>query len=469
MGNSIGARKCSSFKAVSTAPSMNKTPVGNSTPPLPYPTVADLSNSVDIVKSVRFNGNPAYVLSQTTQPSCKGDDPGVCKGAKSGTLNGEVKPVKGSTTVCAGRKFVIRQGDPCTMNGGNNPGIYVTTQTPSCSIENGAPDDDTDPPIEPETPEEESWLSQWWENTKHEIGEAVEHPWEATKGALKGIANIPSDLGEMVMKGGALQGAADMEQAAAMQSLFGQTQSAERLAQAAQGVRASTDAISLPKFQMANAAQAGGDKIVTGASLLAGGAGLVKSGVRGVGALGKTAASVEGQAVKGVAETGKVLQGEKALVEGAKAADTTADAGKAAGAVEVGTANAKPAGDGVKIVERIKSLREQYLGRTPKKSSRTGKEVQERMRTEGKLREDPFTGKKEFQASDGKWYDLKDADMAHKTDAVTWWNQTGRQYGAKAPEVRKWMLDSNNYTLDHYSINRSLGAKIGETYLPPLK
>ena len=101
MGNSIGARKCSSFKAVSTAPSMNKTPVGNSTPPLPYPTVADLSNSVDIVKSVRFNGNPAYVLSQTTQPSCKGDDPGVCKGAKSGTLNGEVKPVKGSTTVCA--------------------------------------------------------------------------------------------------------------------------------------------------------------------------------------------------------------------------------------------------------------------------------------------------------------------------------------------------------------------------------
>jgi len=26
------------------------------------------------------------------------------------------------------------------------------------------------------------------------------------------------------------------------------------------------------------------------------------------------------------------------------------------------------------------------------------------------------------------------------------------------------MKDSNNYTLDHYSINRSQGAKLGQTY-----
>ncbi|WP_354335514.1 MULTISPECIES: GH-E family nuclease [unclassified Undibacterium] len=59
--------------------------------------------------------------------------------------------------------------------------------------------------------------------------------------------------------------------------------------------------------------------------------------------------------------------------------------------------------------------------------------------------------------------------MSHKTDAVTWWNETGRQFGAKSSEVRAWMLDSKNYVLDHLSINRSLGAKLGETYLPPLK
>jgi HNH/ENDO VII superfamily nuclease with conserved GHE residues len=67
--------------------------------------------------------------------------------------------------------------------------------------------------------------------------------------------------------------------------------------------------------------------------------------------------------------------------------------------------------------------------------------------------------------------DLDKADMAHKTDAVTWWNETGRQYGAKAPEVRSWMLDSKNYYLELNSINRSQGSILGQTtrYLPPLK
>lgn len=116
---------------------------------------------------------------------------------------------------------------------------------------------------------------------------------------------------------------------------------------------------------------------------------------------------------------------------------------------------------------KSKSLREQYLGRTPGKNSRTGLEVQERMRDAGTLRDGPDGV--EFKASDKEWYPLKDADMAHNTDAVKWWNETGRQYGAKAPEVRDWMLDSDNYTLDHYSINRSLGAKLTDRYLPPLK
>ena len=40
-GSKIGARQDANFKAVSTAPSFNKTPVGASTPPLPYPTIAD--------------------------------------------------------------------------------------------------------------------------------------------------------------------------------------------------------------------------------------------------------------------------------------------------------------------------------------------------------------------------------------------------------------------------------------------
>ncbi|MCG9771357.1 HNH/ENDO VII family nuclease [Pseudoalteromonas piscicida] len=115
-----------------------------------------------------------------------------------------------------------------------------------------------------------------------------------------------------------------------------------------------------------------------------------------------------------------------------------------------------------KISNRLK-----YLGKTPSKTSRTGKEVIARMRKEGKIR-DKF-GKTQFKDSKGNWHPLSQADMAHDpTDAVRWWNTKGRQYGAKSKEVRKWMLDPNNYTLDHYSLNRSAGAKLKETYLSPI-
>lgn len=119
---------------------------------------------------------------------------------------------------------------------------------------------------------------------------------------------------------------------------------------------------------------------------------------------------------------------------------------------------------------RKKSLREQYLGRTPGKRSATGRKVQARMRGEGKLRENPLTGKTEFKASNNKWYDLKNADMAHSPkDAVSWWNKVGRHHGARSPKVREWMRNPDNYVLDHFSLNRSAGAKLGERYLPPLK
>lgn len=111
------------------------------------------------------------------------------------------------------------------------------------------------------------------------------------------------------------------------------------------------------------------------------------------------------------------------------------------------------------------------MGRTPSKKSKTGNEVIERMKTEGKIR--TVRGQEQFMASNGKWYPLEQADMAHKIDAVTWWNEEGRKYGPKSKEVRKFMLDSDNYYLEHYSINRSQGAELRTKhkieYLPPLK
>ena len=106
-------------------------------------------------------------------------------------------------------------------------------------------------------------------------------------------------------------------------------------------------------------------------------------------------------------------------------------------------------------------------GKTPGKNSRPGKEVQERIRKEGTLKAGPDG--MEFNSSDGEWYPIRYADMSHKTDAVKWWNEKGREYGAKSKEVRDWMLDPDNYTLEHYSTNRSAGGRLPDRYKSPLK
>jgi len=54
--------------------------------------------------------------------------------------------------------------------------------------------------------------------------------------------------------------------------------------------------------------------------------------------------------------------------------------------------------------------------------------------------------------------------MAHLTDAVKHWNQKGGYYGAKSRDVRKWMLDPNNYELEYYGHNRSQGALLTDRY-----
>lgn len=114
------------------------------------------------------------------------------------------------------------------------------------------------------------------------------------------------------------------------------------------------------------------------------------------------------------------------------------------------------------------SKRLQYLGRTPGKASKTGQEVFDRMVKDGTARIN--RGQKEFwDAGNGVWRNIREADMGHVTDAVKWWNDTGRFLGAKSPEVRKWMLDSKNYALEYFRTNRSNGAKLLTEYLPPVK
>ena len=110
------------------------------------------------------------------------------------------------------------------------------------------------------------------------------------------------------------------------------------------------------------------------------------------------------------------------------------------------------------------SNRQKYMGNTPSKKSNVGKIVIERMREDGKVR----TGLNgdEFLSSDGNWYPIAKGHMSHIKAAVSWWNEEGRNYGAKSTEVRNFMKDPSNYEIEYGPINQSQGPH-NETYLPP--
>lgn len=110
------------------------------------------------------------------------------------------------------------------------------------------------------------------------------------------------------------------------------------------------------------------------------------------------------------------------------------------------------------------SCRKAYMGKTPGKKSRTGREVIARMKSEGKIR---GVGRNMQFKHGNRWYPINQADMGHKIDAVSYWNQTGGFHGPKSREVRGFMLNADNYELQPRSINRSNGASLGQTYNHP--
>lgn len=156
----IGTRKTGDLKAISTAPSMNKTPAGSAVVVLPYPTIQSLDNSSGVVPTVKLKSCAAYVLNQTTQPTCRGDGPGTLKGIRSNTVDGEVKPTEASGSVRAGGKPMVRLGDSNTMNGGNNPGIYLVVPAVSATPPPQAAKGADANPAEDATPAEQGFMDK---------------------------------------------------------------------------------------------------------------------------------------------------------------------------------------------------------------------------------------------------------------------------------------------------------------------
>ncbi|MFC6205581.1 PAAR-like domain-containing protein [Psychrobacter urativorans] len=120
----LGGSQQANLMAISVAPSFNYTSHKKDAVAA-YTLFQMLDNAVDTVSTVSFNGQPAYVLAQTTQPTCKGDESGIGGGVKSGTVGKEVKPTSGSSGVFVAGKALIREADTCTMNNANTTGKYI--------------------------------------------------------------------------------------------------------------------------------------------------------------------------------------------------------------------------------------------------------------------------------------------------------------------------------------------------------
>lgn len=111
-----GARKNSLFKAVSLVPNVCKTPMGPNLVPVPYPIIADLSDSVEVAKTVRFNGDAVFLLSDSLVTQVTGNEAGTGGGMRSGVNKGKVRATAGSKSFRVEKKYVVRHGDECDMN-----------------------------------------------------------------------------------------------------------------------------------------------------------------------------------------------------------------------------------------------------------------------------------------------------------------------------------------------------------------
>ncbi|MFL9887739.1 DUF4150 domain-containing protein [Paraburkholderia agricolaris] len=375
-GNRIASRKDGSFKAVSNTPDVCKTPMGGSTPPVPYQVVADLSSSAGVVPTVRFNGDPAYVLDQSVVPTCTGDEAGVADGVKSGTVGGEVKPTRGSGTVRAGGHPIIRDGDPCTMNNGNCTGTYVTAPAPGSSVDaSGNVVGDANPPPD--------------KGALHQVGGFFKGAGGALWDMGKGLAGL--GVGALKLSP-ASQMAEGLSNATGLNVYHGYSETQQALGQTAQAIYnhpgAIVDGITKPYMEawgQGNYGEAIGRGVVDVGGLFVGGvgaagkageaanvAGKVGEAASATGKVGEAAnvagkagevadtanaagkagdvantAGKAGDATEAAGQAGSTAGTGKAAAKGAEVTEETSDAAKAAG-----DADAKPAGDGIKVEVR---------------------------------------------------------------------------------------------------------------------
>ncbi|MGK4007950.1 DUF4150 domain-containing protein [Sorangium sp. So ce1036] len=117
MAENVLSRKQDPWMAVSCAPDVCKTPMGSSTPPVPYNVVSRLAPALDASADVRANAGRVHKHDRTVMPTTEGDEPGSAKGVVSGTVGQQSWSQEHSPSVRADGLPVVRHDDRAQMNG----------------------------------------------------------------------------------------------------------------------------------------------------------------------------------------------------------------------------------------------------------------------------------------------------------------------------------------------------------------
>ncbi|PCK09628.1 MAG: hypothetical protein COA42_03040 [Alteromonadaceae bacterium] len=156
MGRSVFANsrnfshKGSGDKSLCTAPDVCKTPIGTSTPPIPYFVVSQVTKLADGSSTVSIEGNPTS-LAGSSHSKCSGDEPGTAKGVCSSKTTDETKFTSYSFDVKCDGEGVVRAFDTSTMNKVNTIGMVLGSVTSPSII--------VDEQVDPWEPEEvPPWL-----------------------------------------------------------------------------------------------------------------------------------------------------------------------------------------------------------------------------------------------------------------------------------------------------------------------
>ena len=114
--------KSKRFYCVSIVPDFCRTPIGLSTPPIPYMIIGEFSEATGVSPNITSNGEPVVIHSSTVIPTVKGDEPGIAKGVKSNTVGGRVQAMEKSSTLSFNGERAVRVGDLVYMNDKNTIG-----------------------------------------------------------------------------------------------------------------------------------------------------------------------------------------------------------------------------------------------------------------------------------------------------------------------------------------------------------